>query len=436
MFWFILLFPLMIYPWGPFTYYTFPKVFYLDMFVLFTWLLIIIKKKYWTTTLSRESLKIEYILLVFFCLVGLSTIFSVDKSMSFYGTDTRFEGLVTFFSYCSVLLFSYRLMDTNQLEKVLPGLIIVSIPVSIYGILQHYSLDFFPRNSTKLFTTRSWSFFDNANFFGSYLALVILLASTLYLSSTNKKFIALYYIAICIAFVALIFSGTRSGLVGIVCGGLLLSFFVIKQYWKKWIPLLVSLILLIIVIDAAENGSFKQRLDSAVTDSYKIVSNQTTGNEGSNRFFIWRKSLPLIKEYFWLGSGPDTFEHVFPRDVEKQKFFKEQIVDKAHNEYLQMAITLGVPALLTYLILLVVVLSRAFKATKSVKGYEKLILIGLISTIIGYLAQAFFNISVVPVAPIYWAVLGITLAKAETHLKVERDQIINKNNTTEINQTA
>ena len=58
MYWFILLFPLMIYPWGPLTYYTFPKVFYLDVFVLCTWLYIIFKKKYcdyWSTKIILKG---------------------------------------------------------------------------------------------------------------------------------------------------------------------------------------------------------------------------------------------------------------------------------------------------------------------------------------------------------------------------------------------
>ncbi|MEH6908539.1 O-antigen ligase family protein, partial [Neobacillus drentensis] len=120
------------------------------------------------------------------------------------------------------------------------------------------------------------------------------------------------------------------------------------------------------------------------------------------------------------GSGPDTLEYVFPAKKEElEKYFGTPniIVDKAHNEYLQIAITLGVPALLTYLFLLFVILKRAFQAEIIAAENEKILLTGLISSIVGYLIQAFFNISVVTVAPLFWSLLGITLAKSESYLK-------------------
>ncbi len=195
-----------------------------------------------------------------------------------------------------------------------------------------------------------------------------------------------------------------------------------KYLWKKWSVLLIALMLLLIGINASENGSYFNRMGLLFSDSYKIVSNQSTGHEGSSRFFIWKKSLPLVKEYFWIGSGPDTFAFVFPDDAEKKEVFGDMIVDKAHNEYLQMAITLGVPALLTYLFLLFIILRNAFQALKRVCEQEKIILFGLISAILGYLVQAFFNISVIPVAPLFWSILGITMATSRLSMARSLEQ--------------
>jgi O-antigen ligase len=423
MYWFILLFPLMIYPWGYDPNYTMPKVAYLNLFVLGTWLYIVLKKKYWTNSLRKSYLTVEYIVIVFICLVGVSTIFSVNRITSLYGTEYRYEGLLALFSYCSLLLFSYRLLDTSKFEKVIHGMSVISLIVSIYGILQHYSLDFFPRNSSKEIYDRSYAFFDNPNFFGSYLVLIMMVTISLYLTAKNKKLSVFYYLIICVTFIALIFSGTRSGWLGSFVGFLFMTIFVVvklKNTWKRWLLLSIALGLILITINTLEKGSYSNRVNAAVSDSYQLVTNQSTGYEGSNRFFIWEKSFSLINTNFWLGSGPDTLEFVFPAKTDElEKYFGTSNikVDKAHNEFLQIAITLGVPALLTYLFLLVIVLKRAFQAAKAVTGNEKILLMGLISAIIGYLVQAFFNISVVTVAPIFWALLGITLAKSELHLK-------------------
>lgn len=423
MYWFILLFPLMIYPWGYDPNYTMPKVAYLNIFVLGTWLFIVLKKKYWTISKKKPHIAIEYIVLLFIWLVGVSTIFSVNKTTSLYGTEYRYEGLLALFSYCSLFLFSYRLLDTNKFEKVIHGMSIISVIVSIYGILQHYSLDFLPRNSSKEIYDRSYAFFDNPNFFGTYLVLIMMLTVALYLTAKNKKTSILYYLIICVTFIALIFSGTRSGWLGSFVGFLFIAILVViklKNLWGKWVLLSISLGLILTTINTIEKGSYVNRVNSAVSDSYQLVTNQSTGYEGSNRFFIWEKSSPLIKTYFWLGSGPDTLEYVFPaKPDELEKYFGTTNikVDKAHNEYLQIAITLGVPALLTYLLLIFVVLKRAFQAAKAVTGNDKILLMGLISAIVGYLVQAFFNISVVTVAPLFWALLGITLSKSESYLK-------------------
>ncbi|WP_462412401.1 O-antigen ligase family protein [Neobacillus sp. Marseille-QA0830] len=429
MYWFILLFPLLIYPWGFDPYYTDPKTNYLYLFVIGTWLYVLFKRKFRSLFPSQEHNMAVYTLFVFICLVEISTAFSDYRYTSVYGLIDRKEGLISFFSYCSVFLFSFRFLGEKKWDKAISGIAIVSIIVSIYGILQHFQLDFLPRNSAMRHYPGTYTFFDNPNFFGSYLVLAFLSAVTCFIISKSKKTTMLYYITVCFAFVALIFSNTRSAYVGVFCALVFLKVFVIfkrKFLWKKWGSLMVSLMLLLLIINWTENGRYNDRIGSVLSDSYKIASHHSTGHEGSSRFFIWKKSLPLIPEYFWIGSGPDTFEFIFPAtDKELLTYLGGQRVDKAHNEYLQMAITLGVPALLTYLLFIFLILRKAFLAVRMASGKERLMMYGLISIVIGYLIQAFFNISTVPVAPLYWAILGITLAKSEWLMKSAASEQLN-----------
>ena len=92
------------------------------------------------------------------------------------------------------------------------------------------------------------------------------------------------------------------------------------------------------------------------------------------------------------------------------------MVDKAHNEYLQIAVTIGIPALLVYLLLLFSVYRKAFQALNEATKQQKYILFTLLAVITGYLVQANFNISVVSVAPILWMFLGIVYGYS-THIK-------------------
>jgi O-antigen ligase len=113
-----------------------------------------------------------------------------------------------------------------------------------------------------------------------------------------------------------------------------------------------------------------------------------------------------------LGSGPDTFGIVYPKDT----VFKGVTVDKAHNEYLQIAVTLGIPALLVYLFFTAHVLLTGLKAASRMKGENQILLFGLLAICIGYLTQAFFNISVITVAPFFWVILGILYHRSVTFL--------------------
>lgn len=423
MYWFLILFPLMIYPWGGEPYYTMPKTAYLQIFVLGSWLYIILKRKYQKNKLCFPNFKLEIISSIFLGLIIFSTIFSVNIELSLNGTEKRYEGWLTFFSYVSILLFSYRFIKEEAIENLIRGMVIVSIIVSLYGIFQHFLFDFLPRHSSKLATVRSYAFFDNPNFFGSYLVIMIMLAITLYLMTHNIKLLILYYLSITLAFIALIYSSTRSGWVGaFVAVGFLSLLLVLKMkhLWKRWTILLTTFVLLFLIINFSEQGTYGKRAGTVTFDTVNVLSNQSTGKEGSNRLFIWEKSLSLVDDYFWFGSGPDTLAEVFPATPEElEEVFGTSniIVDKVHNEYLHMAVTLGVPTLVTYLLIVLIVFRKAFLAIKITQGRERIFLYGLISAVIGYLVQAFFNISVVTVAPFFWALLGITLAKAEMQLK-------------------
>lgn len=414
MHWFILLFPLLIYPWGPDPYYTVSKMLYLNSFIVSIWILLLFKRKEWTRFVKEPFTKLELVTIVFLGLVILSTIFSVEPKTSLFGAPLRYEGLLTLFSYCSCLLLAYRLTNPALTKKIVTGLIAVGVIVSIYGIMQHYLIDFLPRVSIKVGYDRSYSFFDNPNFFGSYLVIIMMLAISVYLTAMDKKVSAASFVSISLVFATMIFTSTRSSWVGAFIALVFVTLFVVwkkRTLWKKWVALLATLMLVAILIDFSEGGKYFSRALTSVAEPYRVVTDQNSGNEGSGRWLIWSETIPLLKKYALLGSGPDTFESIFPqKEFQELKNDPEVNVDKAHNEYLQMAVTLGFPVLFVYLSLISLIIIQAFRAIKIAKEQDFIYLSGMVAAIVGYLVQAFFNISVVPVAPIFWFLLGLTYA--------------------------
>ncbi|MGL5439580.1 MAG: O-antigen ligase family protein [Filifactoraceae bacterium] len=137
---------------------------------------------------------------------------------------------------------------------------------------------------------------------------------------------------------------------------------------------------------------------------------------GSNRGYIWSRSLPILKESLLFGVGPDAFVAEFPHGdvVVRSAVYKTSTikVDKPHNLYLQIGITQGIVALLVFLVLNGMYIANSFKIyfKKEEYSFHDVFGIGIMLGIVGYLGAGMFNDSVVSVAPLYWCLLGIGIA--------------------------
>ena len=115
---------------------------------------------------------------------------------------------------------------------------------------------------------------------------------------------------------------------------------------------------------------------------------------------IWKNTLKIVPKNLIHGVGVDNYYYAFdgkPLYSKNGKVF----YDKAHNEYLQILITEGIFCLISYLAFYGIITVRGTKY--SFKNKE----VYFILPIIGYLVQAFFNISVIEVAPIFYIALGL-----------------------------
>lgn len=131
-------------------------------------------------------------------------------------------------------------------------------------------------------------------------------------------------------------------------------------------------------------------------------------NWGTNRGYIWRKSIelfqsfPLMRKLF--GYGPETFGILTTGN-----FFSDmlnstqgQIFDNAHNEYLQYLITIGALGLVSYAAFLAAAV-RQMIINRSRNKY----IAGCLFAVLCYCAQAFVNLNLPITAPILWLMLSI-----------------------------
>ncbi len=132
------------------------------------------------------------------------------------------------------------------------------------------------------------------------------------------------------------------------------------------------------------------------------------------RGYIWDRTIPLLKKYFFLGSGPDTFIIAFPNNDLVGMYNSghlNEIITKPHCMYLQVGVQTGVISLIAllvffgwYLIDSLIIFWRCHYSE-----YMTFIGVGIFGSVIGYLILSLTNDSCVALSPIFYTLIGIGL---------------------------
>ena len=350
----------------------------------------------------------DVFILVFLGLVIISAIFAVDIKTAIIGEEDRYEGLLMFITYICIYLCSKKFFKYEKIENFLNIMFYVSMIIGLLGIAQTYI------NYPKLYPifnkeiSAICSTFGNANFFGSFISIVLPVSMVIFIFKENKK----SFILSLVMFFNMIASGNRSTWVAFAIVAIIGIIYVAKnrkeEYFKRMAILVICfcLIFIYLLYATGTNSTTFDKFNLMREDLKKASKEGLTSELGSQRIAIWQLVFKLINKKPILGCGVDClrlglYKYCFEDSVE---FYNNIGIfpDKAHNEYLQIAATIGIPALAIYLILVSTILLPKMKYM--LKNKANLI---LCITIISYLVQAFFNISTIGVAPIFWMILGL-----------------------------
>lgn len=169
-------------------------------------------------------------------------------------------------------------------------------------------------------------------------------------------------------------------------------------------------------------GSGGRIIEPFVARSFKLLD----GFEkfGSNRGYIWGRTIPLLYDYLIVGSGADNYPIVFPQDdyVAKMNSYMpvSTVTDKPHNMYLQIAVNTGVISLIAILVVSFIYIFHSVKLYWKLKlnSIYKYIGFTCFISIIGYLFAGIFNDHIISVSPIFWCIFGLGIS-INTKLKIE-----------------
>lgn len=245
----------------------------------------------------------------------------------------------------------------------------------------------------------------NRNFFSSYLCIFLFISMAIYIFYGGKR----YLIYSIILFTALICTLTRSGWLAFIIYSIIGLIFVIKdkKRLKKSGIVFISFLSIFLLLNLSTNGKIIGR----ATNTIAIDETGIAKVEDSGRIEILNISWSAFKDNPFIGWGPDTLKYRLDSQYSEkhQEYINKHsaYIDKSHNEFLEYAVSNGILNLISYLLLIGVIMY------KLIKNINNNLFKVLLLTLLGYLIQSFFNISVIMVAPIFWIFLGFCVKEIE-----------------------
>lgn len=390
---------------GETDYFYLPKVVAMITLIL-SFLVMQLKNQIKLSSLIKNDL-VDKTLFIYFVLIVLSVYSADNKLLAICGVPGRYEGLLTIILYFMLFIIARLYNDFN--DRLFIIITITGIIVSIYGIMQTFGIDPFPRDIMRItWGARAFSTMGNPNFLGSYIVLII--PASIYLYILKRNYIGL--VGYIILFYCLLSTNTRGAWLGTIVS---IMCFVTMHYiyykynkaeFKRYIILFIITIIILLLYNHNSDGALLNRFLTITADAKEFLTDGDKSDyTGAHRGFIWKHVIELIKMKPLTGHGLENLGEVFVKyysDDMIQLWGAVRYPDKAHNEYLHIAVSSGIPSLLIYLSFILLIIRNGLIKLKS----NNLMLL-LLSSVIGYMAAAFFNISVISVVYIYWIFLGL-----------------------------
>jgi tetratricopeptide (TPR) repeat protein len=349
----------------------------------------------WRTPLVLPTLIIVVIYMI-------STAFSVAPRTSLLGSYQRLQGTYTTFAYVVVFLMILQgLRSRAQLDRLLTVVIITSLPVAIYGLLQRLQLDPLPWGGDTV--ERVAGNMGNSIFIAAYLVMAFFI--TLYRIADSFASIfrsdqprwsdvvrAACYILVALfnAIVVLILAGSRGPQLGWLVGVLFFTLLLVQLVRRRQtrLRLTVGLIGLgvaglafLYFINVTRNDPNYEWLRQFPL--FRRLGTVLTTQEGTNavRVLIWEGAADLVSPHDPItrpDGTPDAFNALRPlvgygpesMYVAYNRFYPPALAnfearnaspDRSHNETWDALVITGIFGLLAYMFLFGSVLYYGFR---------------------------------------------------------------------------
>ncbi len=367
--------------------------------------------------LNSLSPPIRNLIAALLLVLTLSTVLSDNRSIAFFGTLDRANGLLTQLSLI-LLFWCVATRITAEYSRLLLNVIaLTAVPICLLGLAQAAGWQPLPvlTDARSLITTT----LGRANFTGAYLALLLPLTLAAAQSSTENRWQRIGYLALFgLELIIILLTRARAAWIAAVVS---VALFLWLQYAPLW-PKQFRRVSVLGGIAALAGGLL-------LILQYGIA----TGGSIAARWTIWQASLRLLWPRLWLGYGADTLELHFPSVYPPELVYYQGrgvIVDRAHNWLLDWSLNYGIVATLIFIALVAFILWQGWKRLMSTtnvrelesgpKPLENRWLTACLAALCAQLVGNLFLFEVVSTAVVFWLLLAIVTAetaKSDTYEK-------------------
>lgn len=285
-----------------------------------------------------------YILLIFFAWSILSVPVAAELSTALFGLPGRFTSSVLFYGMWVVwTILTYNSLDEGKLTFLTKTVAFSGALIAAFGIIQQQGIAFYQGLEPQV-RSLAPSFLGNPNFSGMYVATVAPLGLYWFFESKKRSLKYYYGTATFVIIWASITFTSRGAIIGLIAG---LAIFAGLYLWRERTRFVfIGLLVTFLITAGLFVAFFTLSRPNAVKQTVAL-----TDYTASTRVLVWADSAQMMFDRPWFGVGHGSFYVGFKKLGDSALGFGERF-DDAHNLYLHLAVTGGVPLAVLFILLL------------------------------------------------------------------------------------
>lgn len=349
--------------------------------------------------LSHSSL--NWLISAFF-IWGLMAIF---RASAVYGAEYPLDSVFILFKrwITPILLFflSFNIIRSKEnFKKVVFVIMLVTFMISLMAIRDYMNVG----NSSSLESSRVGGVFEQPNMLGAFFVynMFFFAGFILYYWKSFKYWLLIIPFLACFRGVMVTFS--RGAYIAFGLGALMTAFFKSKTLFT----IAIILITVALFVPGILPEGIQYRLESTFKGGQLITADVSEIKDPSagKRLLIWQGAIEMIKDQPLFGFGYGLFPYIIGI------YSPQTPQTDAHNTYLILAAEMGLPALLIFLIILIVLIKNAWWLLAHTEDkYFKAFAIGALGGLFGLISANMFGsrLNTEEVSSYFWIIAGLIM---------------------------